>query len=353
MDFVDSLDLEIVDALQRDPRAGWATIGRLVDRSEVSVARRWDRLRHDGLAWTGIALHPAASQGAFIEICCSHENLAFVIEGLSAYPDVITVGMTTGDFNLYCIVLGVSLSGILNRIYNDIEELRKCERTRINLFHQITGGVDWRQEIVGLTPHTHGSHPPAEVLEEFRDLHQSIGITPQTPSASYRRLFLALGSDARRPLNQLAGELGVTTSTVKRMITQLQARRQIVFRCDVARPHFDYPISTVLSLKTPPECAEELAFRIGGLKETRFCASVASTANVIVVAGLRSLVEGEQFTAKIALMGIPTEIVSRSICTTMAKVYGQILDHEGRALRQVPVDPWAAEHRDSSTTSTL
>ncbi|WP_179129663.1 Lrp/AsnC family transcriptional regulator [Corynebacterium pacaense] len=342
-DHVDALDLEIVDALQRDPRAGWTSVGTMVDRSPVSVARRWNRMSRAHLAWTGIALHPAASQGAFIEVSCSHANLSHVIENLSRYPDIITVGTTTGDFNLYCILIGVSLPGILRRINEDIIELRLCERTRINLFHQITGGVDWRQEIVGTTTSARDAPPPSEVMEEFQNLHQSTRGVTQAPSASFRPLFLALGADARRPLNQLAEELGSTTSTVKRMVTQLQSRRQAIFRCDVARPLFDYPISTILSLRTPPEFAEELAFRIGGLKETRFCASVASTANVIVVAGLRSLLDGENFTSRIALMGIPAEIASRSISMRMAKVYGRILDNRGRSRLHIPVDPWAAE----------
>lgn len=339
---VDALDLDIVDALQHDPRASWAAIGDLVDRSEVAVARRWNRMLSANLAWTGIALHPSASQGAFIEIRCRGEATQELYAALVEHPDLITVGSTTGDFNVYCIIIGVSLSAVLNRVDRGMPELGMCERVRVNLFHQITGGVDWKQEIIDLDSYSSRGRSQTEAIKEFRQVRRQTRESTPAPSDKFRDLFLALGSDARRPLKELGEVLGTSGPVVKRQITRLIEQRQIVFRCDVARPEFDYPIAMVLSLKTPPEHAEELAFRIGGWKETRFCASVASTANLILVAGLRDLPDGESFMAKLTALEIPTEVIQRCVNTRMIKVYGRILDDRGRAARHIPVDPWAA-----------
>lgn len=338
---VNALDLDITDALQIDPRVPWPVIGELVERSGVSVSRRWRRLAANGLAWTGIALHPAASKGAFIEMSCWSVKFDEVVDALSEHPDVITVGSMTGDFNLYCIVIGVTLEGVLKRVdRGGMPELQICDRVRINLFHQIAGGVDWRQGIIDLETWRNkgGSHSVA--FKEFEKARNSTGESALAPSSRNRELFLALSADARRPLTEIAGMLGASAPAVARRLGDLINKRQVVFRCDIARPIFDFPIAMVLSLKVAPEHAEELAFRIGAWEETRFCASVASTANLIVVAGLRSLVDGEGFMLKLSGLKHPAEVLHRAINTRTFKVYGRLLDEDGRATRHIPVDPW-------------
>lgn len=337
---VDALDLDITDALQVDPRVPWPVIGELVERSGVSVSRRWRRLAAHGLAWTGIALHPAASQGAFIEMACWSEKFDDIVAALSDHPDVITVGSMTGDFNLYCIVIGVTLDGVLTRVDRELPELKLCDRVRINLFHQIAGGVDWRQGIIDLETWRSRGGSRSVALKEFQRARNSTGESAVAPSARYRQLFLTLSADARRPLTEVAEILETSAPVVSRMLGKLVDERQVVFRCDIARPIFDFPIAMVLSLKAAPERAEELAFRIGAWEETRFCASVASTANLIVVAGLRSLVDGENFMVKVAGLNHPVEVVQRSVNTRTYKVYGRVLDDAGRSVRHVPVDPW-------------
>jgi len=346
---VDALDLSIVDAVQHEPRASWQVVGSLVGLSDVAVARRWARMESEKLAWTGIALHPSASRGAFIEMRCHSARLDRLIGRLSAHPDVITVGSTTGDFNLFCIVVGASLRAVLNRVEYGMPETQDCEQIRVSLFQQITGGVDWRQEILereSKSPrHRVPDVSPTELQRGNRPLRQSA----VAPDHRFRRLFLALGSDGRRTLKDLAQELEASPSTVRRMLQRLLDQRQITFRCDMARPAFDYPIAMVLSLKSRPEHAEELAFHIGSWQETRFCASVASTANLVVVAALRDLLDGQRIMAKLAGLPMPIEVVQRSVNTRMFKVYGRILDAAGRGVKHIPVDPWAADSLEMSS----
>lgn len=337
---VDALDLDITDALQIDPRVTWPVVGELVELSGVSVSRRWRRLREGGLAWTGVALHPSASQGAFIEMSCRSDEFEGLVSALSEHPDVITVGSMTGDFNLYSIVIGVSLEGVLNRVDRSMPELRLCERVRVNLFHQIAGGVDWRQGLIDLESWRSRGGSRSVALKEFERARSATGESSVAPPSRFRKLFLALSADARRPMTEVAEVLGTSPRVVSRMIGELIEERQIVFRCDVARPAFDFPIAMVLSLKTAPEHSEELAFRIGAWKETRFCASVASTANLIVVAGLRNLADGQGFMMKLTELEYPVEVAQRAINTRTFKVYGRLLDEDGRGTSHIPVDPW-------------
>lgn len=322
---VDATDLELVDAVQLQPRAPWSAIAERLGLTETTVARRWKRLHRERLAWTGVALHPAASKGAFIEIRCRIENVDALTEALCAIPDVITVGHTTGDFNLYCIVIGVSLDGVLARVESGLPDLVRSERVRVNLFHQIAGGVDWRQ---GLLPIP--ENPPADRRQA------SIA-----PGEDMRSLLLALGEDARITAQSAAERLGTSPAALARRISRLEDQRQIVFRCDVARPAFDYPIAMLLSFRVPPLLVEQFALQVGSWREVRFCASVASTANFIVIAGLRDLPDGERFIARVLQLEVPAELVGRAINTRMSKVYGRLLDRDGRARACVPPDPWA------------
>lgn len=49
-------ELEVVTALQRDPRASWATVGELIGTNATTASRIWQRLEHAGLAWTSVYL---------------------------------------------------------------------------------------------------------------------------------------------------------------------------------------------------------------------------------------------------------------------------------------------------------
>lgn len=327
---VHATDLEIVDALQISPRASWASVARATGVSEVTVARRWKSLESRRLAWTCVALHPAVSQGAFIEIRCQGKHLDLTAASLGKHPDVITVGYTTGDYNLYCITIATTLEGVLRCVHGGLPELLDASQIRISLFRQMTGGVDWRQGILSVSD---GKHLQNGVRSSAQDSEFMLG-------KNDRELFLQLGQHGRSSPTELARALNKSPSVVARRLEQLQASRQIVFRCDVARPDFDLPLSMLLMMKAPPLNTENTALLLGRWREARFCASVIGTANIILVVGLHDLIDAESILRRLSIEHPEVEIVDQRVSTRMAKVYGRILDSAGRSAGLVPVDPW-------------
>ena len=327
---VHATDLEIVDALQISPRASWASVGRAIGVSEVTVARRWKSLESRGLAWTSVALHPAVSHGSFIEIRCEGRQLEPLASLLSKHPDVITVGHTTGDYNLYCITIATTLDGVLQCVHGGLPELLDASQIRISLFRQMTGGVDWRQGILSASDerHLHEGHRAGVQESDSTLTHKDRG------------LILRLGLDGRSTPTELARALSTSPAAVGRRLEQLQANHQIVFRCDVARPDFDLPLSMLLMMKAPPLNAEHTALLLGRWRETRFCASVVGAANIILIVGLHDLVDAEQILRRLTLEHPEVEVVDQRVCTRMTKVYGRVLDDRGRSADVVPVDPW-------------
>lgn len=328
---VHATDLEIVDALQIAPRASWASVARATGISEVTVARRWKSLESRRLAWTSVALHPAVSQGAFIEIRCQGKLLDLTAASLGKHPDVITVGYTTGEYNLYCITIGTTLEGVLRCVHGGLPELLEVSQIRISLFRQMTGGVDWRQGILSVSDEKHLQNGSRSKAQD----------TDFTLSKKDRALFLLLGQHGRSSPTDLARTTNTSPSVVARRLEQLQASRQIVFRCDVARPDFDLPLSMLLMMKAPQLNTENTAHLLGRWREARFCASVIGTANIILIVGLHDLVDAEKILTRLSMEHPEIEIVDQRISTRMTKVYGRILDSRGRSAAVIPVDPWA------------
>lgn len=330
----DTVDLDIVDAIQLQPRAGWADISRLVGVSEATVSRRWARLREQGLAWSGVALHPRLSVGAFLEIRCWTDDHDRLLVQLARHPDVITIGITTGDFNIFAIVIGISLQAVLRRVYEELPELKLADRVRVSLFHQIAGGVGWRQGLLKIPA-------PSPGLEYKPQVARAQGNTNQVPPPeSARALILELARDARMPVRELARRVKTTPGVVTRQLRQLVNDSSIQFRCDVARPDFDYQVGMLVLLKVPVLAAQTITEEVGTWVETRFCAAVASTANLIVVAGLRDLQDGDRFLSELAHLDQGATVLDCRIVTRNEKVYGWHLDSAGRATACTPVDPW-------------
>lgn len=327
---VHATDQEIVDALQIAPRASWASVGKALGVSEITVARRWNRLESNGLAWTSVALHPALSHGAFIEVRCEAKYLDGLLASLGNHPDVITVGQTTGDYNLFCIAVGTSVVDVLQCVHGGLPELLDAVHVRISLFRQMTGGVDWRQGILSVSDE---KNLQPERTQDSQSSAPDLSIHD-------RELFLFLGASARRSATELARKLGKSPGVVRRRVEQLEAKRQIVFRCDVARPAFDLPLGMLVLLKALPLEAEDTARQLGQWRETRFCASVVSRANIIMIVGLHDLANADNILGRLSVEHGQVEVVDQRVITRMSKIYGRILDAKGKSVGLVPVDPW-------------
>ncbi|OYO14177.1 Lrp/AsnC family transcriptional regulator [Enemella evansiae] len=326
---VDATDLEIVDALQHNPRASWAAVARALGLAEVTVARRWRLLEQQRLVWVSAALHPEVSLGAFLEVSCEPRAVERIAAALAEHPDMITVGRTTGDFQIFAILLAGDLASLLQRIGTGLPELGEAVRVRQSLFRRLHGGVHWRQGII-----------PAAAAEQLTPRLPELVSSPPPISAEDRALFRTLNTDGRLTAAEVAERIGSSRPAITRRLTQLEGSRQLLFRCDVARPLFDLPLGMLLWLRAPDRLASEIAAALGAWTETRLCAVTIGSSNIVLIVGLHDLADAEQRLIRIAQDHPQVEVVDRRLITRMMKVYGRILDEQGRGARAVPVDPW-------------
>lgn len=105
-DMLDETDLALIDALQVNPRASWSRLADALMLSPTTLARRWQRLSDAGEAWVSVVMgRRRRTTGALIEVSCRPGREHAVASALAEIPYVTTVGITTGQFQVYAIVL--------------------------------------------------------------------------------------------------------------------------------------------------------------------------------------------------------------------------------------------------------
>jgi len=321
-------DLELVDALQVNPRASWAAVGAALGRSAVTVARRWNALSAGGAAWTGATVGPDLFRGMFIELGCRPGTVDAVTAALVGMPDVLTVGRTIGEFDLYVIAIaptGTALSALSDRMSG-----LDVQRSRMQLYTRVYGGPEWRLRILS-------RGQTAEV--------RPASLRPMRRAAvdeADRALFLALSGDARRTFAELADELHSTPQAVRRHVERMRRRGHLHFRTDMARPMAGWPMAGLLWLTVPEQELDAAGMLVGTWPENRFCAAVVSAANLVIIVNLRSPDELQDFVIRLRRKHSTITVLDRRIVLRLDKIHGRVLDSAGRSQRLVPVDPWHA-----------
>ncbi|BBC29602.1 hypothetical protein SGFS_008960 [Streptomyces graminofaciens] len=88
------VDLELIHALQLQPRAAWAELGRTLGVDAVTTSRRFGRLADRGEIWVGVSPGPRLFEQlcvAFAEIDCTAGAALSVASTLAGHPHAVTV----------------------------------------------------------------------------------------------------------------------------------------------------------------------------------------------------------------------------------------------------------------------
>ncbi|GAA3813083.1 hypothetical protein GCM10022226_37270 [Sphaerisporangium flaviroseum] len=221
----DEVDLALTDALQLNPRVSWTTLARALELSPITLARRWQALVDARSAWTSVTLGGSSFRGAIVEVACAPGTVAKVASTFAELPNVITVNVTIGEYDIVALVVAPTLGAISSVLLSGLPITPEVTRVRSHVFSRVFGGPQWR---IGVLNRTQSDQVRSELgppPKEFRPF-----------SAADRELFLALGTDGRLSYTDLAEELRTSPQVVKRRLDRLQRRGEIAFRCDVARP---------------------------------------------------------------------------------------------------------------------
>jgi DNA-binding Lrp family transcriptional regulator len=331
-------DLELIDAMQVNPRASWTDMASVFGVDPVTIARRWQRMEQSGEAWVTVALGQRqlhTMSVAFLELSCEPGAAAEVAETLAAEPHLITIQHVAGAYDLWIIALApglMDLSEYLLRrapLHPGVRKVRTHVATRV-----FDTGRRWRLRVLSQSQVRRLSPVMSAPAEGARPLDQAD-----------RALFVALSTDGRRGFRDLEQALGISARAVQRRIGRLLASEDVTFRCDVARPLAGWHAAAVLSLALPDDKLDATGRRLLEWPETRTCAAVAAPSNMLLTVGLHSVADLQDLATRIREQFPYVSIVDRRVTLRQIKLYGRLLDQNGRCTSATPVDPWGLTGR--------
>ncbi|BAL86063.1 putative AsnC-family transcriptional regulator [Actinoplanes missouriensis 431] len=338
---LDELDYQLLTALQLAPRADWQRIGAALGVDASTAARRWNRLFRSGHAWISCMPAQFALQSvvlAVIEVDCVAGRLPEVAAGLADDVNIVTLEHVTGARDL-----------LIQAAFVDHVQLGRYLSLRLGMLP----GVAASRTQIALTVHIEGSRWRLDRLSD--GARQSL--VEGRPTAVRPghvlgdedvRLMQVLSEDPRQPAVRIAERTGLSPTTVRRRLDRLDAERSLAYRCEVARYVSGYPISVSIWCTLPAGDTGRVVSKLSGMRETRFCATLSGSANLILVVWLRSVQEVAAFEARLAVQVPELRITDRAVALWVMKLGGHLLDPLGRKLRTVPLGFWNDPESDAA-----
>ncbi|MFF7456554.1 Lrp/AsnC family transcriptional regulator [Kitasatospora sp. NPDC008115] len=327
------LDLALVDALQAAPRAPWSQIGRALGVDATTAARRWERLRANGLAW--VTAYDAAKSAtvAYVEVRCRPRALESVSRALAGMPWVFSVDETAGDFDLLASVAAADLPSLGRSVHGLIGGLKgvRSTRTRLGITLYSEGG-DWRMRAMEPAGHTELAAPRTSGSTVYSArMHP-----PYAPED--QALLAALGADGRLGYTELGAVTGMSEHTARRRLQRMIREGDITFRCDLAHPLAGLSTVVLYRAMVPHTHLAATGNALARTKEVRLAVSVSGSDNLLVMAWLRGLHAIDPFEAQIAERFPQLKVSDRTVFLHSRKRMGRLLGSTGLATGHVPFD---------------
>lgn len=317
-----------VDRLLRDAHV---VVNNHRDFKAVTAARRWRRLVSTGRAWVSSAVGPQLPvRAAVFEAECEPGAAQSVATELAARPHVFSVNITTGQHNLYALLVAADRRLLSELVVEALPSIQGLRRAHSALITDLFSGTRWRlgglspDQVRTVTPQ-HTRTAPAHEFDEFD-----------------RELFLALQHDGRLSSRDLAAAVGRSEPAVRRRVGLLTRSGLLAFRSDFARVEAGWTSAVALKLHVDWPRVSAVGRALVHYPETRFCVAIVGGAgNLFVTMQLHhaSALEGvlqRLLTECPGVAVLDARVVLRSV-----KSWGRLLGPDGRAREIVPVDPWS------------
>lgn len=334
-DGVDELDIALLDALHLNPLASFEELSSVLAVSPVTAARRWQRLVSTGRAWVSSAPGPQLPlRAALFEAECRPGAAQAAAGELASIPQVFSVNITTGEDNLYALVVAADQPLLAELLVDTLPAVAGLDRVRSSLITNLFSGTRWR--LGGLS------------ADQVR------AVTPESATAvsahgfdeADRELYLALQVDGRLGFRALAAAVGRPETTVRRRVGVLTQAGLMTFRTDFARMEAGWPTGVALKLRVREATVAAVGRTLVRYPETRFCvAIVGGAANLFVTMQLHQVSDLDAVIARLSGEHPGVAVLDSRVVLRCVKSWGRLLGFDGHARDVVPVDLWAPAER--------
>ncbi|OBI20179.1 Lrp/AsnC family transcriptional regulator [Mycobacterium sp. E2497] len=345
---IDPLDGQILHALQISPRVSFRRIAEVVGASEQTVARRYHRLRRNGVVRVVGLVNPGVDgNGDWAQwVCRIHakpDRIPQLADALVRNPDVSHANVLSGWTDLVCTIrapLGESREDML---------LQRLPRT--------SSVIDIDIEVV---LHTFGRPPTApwtgyghklsaEQAERILGVAEAVTTgRPSPPAPEDRPMLNALADDGRAPHTRLAERTGWSVARVRRRLAALEAAGALLYDVDVLPERLGYHLSAMLWLTVAPRHVQRVGEQIAAHDQVAFAAAVSGRKNLMAVVICRDVRDLYAYLTN--HLGAIEEVLTYEVSTRTQRLkqHGSVIAH-GRLMNPTPsrVPRGSASARDS------
>jgi DNA-binding Lrp family transcriptional regulator len=291
----DDLDRQIIYALQLSPRAPFARIAEVLAVSEQTVARRYRRLRGDGiLRIVGLVDPRSLGQSDWlVRVGCRPGGAGRLADALARRPDVSWVTVGAGGSEILCSVRSRSTrqrDDLLQRLPNTSQVLTLAAH---EVMHRFVGSdpADWTGYDPQLSPaQVSALLPPAAPAAPAIPAAPSGPREPTEPAAARGATTLqggdgplleALAQDGRASYAALAAATGWSQGVVARRVDTLSAAGVLYVDIDLATQLMGFTAEAYLWLTVAPSQLAAAGELIADHPEVPFASAITGTANIV------------------------------------------------------------------------
>ncbi len=322
------IDLALIEALQLQPRAPWSRIAAVIGIDATTTARRWRRLTDSGAAWmTAYPTHHATVVG-YVDLACEAAAVDRLAERLRQWGPVFSLERTTGPHQLFLSVAARDLPSLDDLVHRRLGAMDGVRAVRLS----VCTGV--HRDGSGWLVHTLNEQQRSDLTGGRRPARPRPGTGPYE---SDRRLLRALGADARSSHAELARTCELSETTVRRRLRRMTDHAEIYFRCDLAQHLAGWPVVATFRIAVPGPGVDAVARSLAALPETRVCATVTGTDNLLLSVWLRTPADCAALEERILHHHPRLAVNARTLTLRTDKRMGRLLDPWGRGTAHVAI----------------
>jgi DNA-binding Lrp family transcriptional regulator len=267
-------------ALQLSPRASFRRIAETLDAPEQTVARRYRKMRRDGLVRVIGLVDPIVHGECqwVVRVHAKPNELRRLADALVRRPEVTHANILSGWTELVCVIrapLHEDGDGLLHRLPRTSSVLRMDVDL---VLHTYGDSVSAPWTGYG---HTLSAEQIARVLQQGEPSRPPG--PPPHPSDEDRALLDALAEDGRAPHARLAEHTGWSPARVKRRLASLETSGTLIYDVDVLPSQLGFDVNAMVWLTTSPRHLDGVAEQIARHDEVASVSAISGRTNLMAI----------------------------------------------------------------------
>lgn len=321
------IDLQIINALQIEPRAPWTVLSGILGLDSVTLARRWERIISSGCAWS-VAMEDAGHRGstAIVEVQCHPGQVLRTAEQASLDRDIISIDLTSGSRDIVMTLTARDDDELAEYILTRLGTLPGVRSTRTYILNSILKlGANWTVQAL--------SAAQVNSIPRFRPPRAAAAkVVPEQLATGIVRV---LEKDVRASNTELSRELGISGQRASDALATLRMQQALDLRIHVAQQYSNWPAVTWYFLQVPVASLVEGDDAWLAMPEIQFAGVAFGEFNLIVALTSRSRADALRLEAVLESRIPGARVADRSTVIRVHKHLGHLLAPSGRATGQI------------------